>query len=375
MPNVLILTAATGGGHLMLAESVRDLLASDAHVDIVDPLPGFVRLHYRLVSRHARGMWAAEYSFTDRPHRALAVHRMWAALLSGSLRKLLQCRCYDLVITTFPFLSYEVLRAIGMSPRRTPFAMLLADPDRVHAAWLTERGAAATFAPTRETYSQAHSAGFAPDRLHLTGWPVRRQFLATDRSAARTATLRLLELDPHRLTLFVQGGGEGTADFARVADIALAAAPRRVQVILAVGTNRGLIKRFSGAAHVRTIPHTAEIAPFMAAAHIVMGKAGPNTLLEATTLGKPFMATTYIPGQEAPNLAFIANHGLGWIALKARDQFALIASIAAEPGRLRAFDETVNRYRDWNRAATAALPARVKSIMAGHQCNGDGGAS
>jgi len=373
MPDLLILTATTGGGHVSLAEALRDLLAAHARVEIVDPLPRLVQLHYRLVSRHARGLWAAEYALTNRPLSALAVHQLCAMLLARSLGALLRRHRYDMVITTFPFLSYEAAQAIKRLPWPMPFAMLLTDPDRLHATWLTERGAAATFAPTYETYVQARAAGFAPDRLHLTGWPVRRQFYAAD-SGARTATLARLELDPRRLTLFAQGGGEGSAGFARSVEIALTAAPDGIQIMLAVGTNHRLIERFSSMAQVRTIPYTRDIAPFMAAADAVMGKAGPNMLFEATTLGKPFIATTYIPGQEEPNLAFIQAHGLGWAALGARALRALIAALAADPGKLRAMEETVNRYRAWNAAATATIAARIRAIMgAGNRANTAGG--
>src|SRR5262249_382135 len=170
-------------------------------------------------------------------------------------------------------------------------------------------GATATLAPTRETYAQLLAAGFAPDRLHLAGWPVRRQFWDAA-PASRAAILARLGLDRDRFTLFVQGGGEGSAGFARSIDAALAAAPDLIQIILAIGTKRSLPEQFEGAARVRTIPFTRDIAPFMAAADVVLGKAGPNTLFEAVMLGKPFIATTYIPGQEQANLAFIQSHGL-----------------------------------------------------------------
>src|SRR5262245_18192199 len=147
MPDLLILTATTGGGHVSLAEALRDLLAAHARVEIADPLPWLVQLHYRLVSRHARGLWAAEYALTNRPLSALAVHQLCARLLARSLDTLLRRRSYNMVITTFPFLSYEAAQAIRRLPRPVPFAMLLTDPDRLHASWLTERRAAATFAP------------------------------------------------------------------------------------------------------------------------------------------------------------------------------------------------------------------------------------
>ena len=76
--------------------------------------------------------------------------------------------------------------------------------------------------------------------------------------------------------------------------------------------------------NVATLPHTNDIAPYMAAADIIMGKAGPNILFESVMLGKPFFATTFIPGQEQENLAFIQRHGLGWVALHPEEQRSLL---------------------------------------------------
>ena len=79
----------------------------------------------------------------------------------------------------------------------------------------------------------------------------------------------------------------------------------------------------------------------------------------------------FIPGQEEPNLAFIQAHRLGWVALDARDQRALIAAIAAEPGMVQAMEATVKRYRAWNEAATAAIAARVNALADGVSCSSE----
>src|SRR5262245_51209935 len=134
MPDLLILTATTGGGHVSLAEALRDLLAAHAHVEIIDPFPRVVRLHYRLVSRYAPALWAAEYALTNRPLSALAAHQLCARLMARSLGRVLQRRRYAMVITTFPFLSYELRRAIERLPQPIRFAMLLTDPDCLHAS-------------------------------------------------------------------------------------------------------------------------------------------------------------------------------------------------------------------------------------------------
>src|SRR6185295_2077131 len=80
-----------------------------------------------------------------------------------------------------------------------------------------------------------------------------------------------------------------------------------------------------------------------------------NTLFEAVTLGKPFIATTHVPGQESGNLDLIARYGLGWIALKAHEQQALIAALVRDRGQLAAMAATVARYRAWNTAATESI--------------------
>lgn len=367
MSRILILTVHSGGGHVSLAEALRDRLAPEDTVAIVDPLPGAVHAHYRLASRHALWLWEAEFRLSNTPGRALAIHRALSSLLGWRLRQLLRRRRPDLVVSTSSMLTWAAQRALAWIGSPAPFAMLFADPERLHATWLTAVDAAATMAPTRESYREALDAGFSPDRTHLTGWPVRAQFLRA--GYERGAALRQLGLDPDSFTVFVQGGREGTAHIARTVESALAAGA--TQAILAAGTNRALAERFAGRPGVRVVPFTREVAPLMAAADLVLGKAGPNTLLEAVMLGRPFVATTYIPGQEAGNPAMIERYGLGWVALDPAGQRELIAALARDPARLAAAAASVARYRDWNSAATRPIGPLLRELAAAPARSGD----
>src|SRR5215203_1886338 len=113
---LLILSAQTGGGHMSLATALQDILAPYATAAIVEPLPKQIAAYYRWMSRHARWLWAAGYSLTDTRPRALALHQIFARLFAPALDELLRKRRYRLVITTYPFLSYEVKRAIERLP-------------------------------------------------------------------------------------------------------------------------------------------------------------------------------------------------------------------------------------------------------------------
>jgi UDP-N-acetylglucosamine:LPS N-acetylglucosamine transferase len=361
--NILILTSKTGGGHVSLAEALRDRLDGAHAVEIIDPQPRAIHWHYRLVSRYALWLWAAEFRAANTPARSLRAHKIFTAVFARNVGALLARTRPDVVMTTYPFLTYEVTQAMKKIGRVTPLVILFADPSGVHQTWLSEPNAAATFAPTRETFDQALRAGFAPERVHLTGWPVRRQFYAAAEpaSSARAETLAQLKLDPGRFTVFLQGGAEGAARFARTAAALLPV--DGLQVILAAGTNRMLFNRFSGLPHIRPLPFTRQIAPYMAAADLIMGKAGPNVLFEAVTLGKPFIATTFIPGQEEANLEFIRRHGLGWVALSAAEQRALVQSLMADEPKLGAMRATVNNYREWNTSATEGIRGLTEVLV------------
>lgn len=352
MARVLFLTAHSGGGHISLAEALCDRLPPGAIASIADPLAGAIHTHYRLVSRHALGLWAAEFHATNTPRLARALHQALAVIFGRRIDALVDQFQPSLVLSTCAVLTESVRLILARRERPAPFAMLLADAEQLHATWLTARAAVAVLAPTRESYREALAAGFPAERLHLVGWPLRKQFVQFGKRDCAAARAQL-QLDPERFTVFVQGGGEGTAGIVRTVEQALATGA--AQVILAAGTNRALLERFRGAPGVRAFPFTPEIAPLMAAADVVLGKAGPNMLYEAVALGKPFVATTYIPGQETGNLAQIERYGLGWVALEGDRQRALLAALAASPGMRAAMQETVERHRLWNAAANASI--------------------
>lgn len=359
-PKILILTSRTGGGHISLAQALNDQLADKYALEITDPQSHLVHLHYCLVSRYALWLWAAEFRWNDTPRRALMIHRIFTPFVAKRLAEVLDRVHPDCIITTYPFLTYEVTRVLRYLGMRIPLALLFADPNGVHATWLTERRAV-VLAPTRETYAQALAVGFNPAHVHLVGWPVRAQFHRAD-GAGRQETLAAWGLDPECFTIFLQGGGEGAARFARTVEHVLATRAR-LQVILAAGTNQTLLTRFTGVPRVHALPFVNDIAPMMAAADVVMGKAGPNVLFESVALGKPFIATTYIPGQEQANLEFICRHKLGWVALRPYQQQSLLEKLVDGHSALRERRSSVACYRDWNASAYQHLVPLIEQLV------------
>jgi UDP-N-acetylglucosamine:LPS N-acetylglucosamine transferase len=362
-PNILILTALTGGGHLSLAEALRDLLEQEFAITIVNLFPGLFEVGYRFVGHYALWLWSMAFHLSDSSGQAWSAQRLLVPLIDSRLKRALDQVQPDLVITTHPLLSHAARRVLEKYAPGTPFVMLLSDPYSIHATWFSERNAAATLAPTRESRELALANGFDPGHVHLVGWPVRGQFYRTG-GLSRAETLTRLGLDPDRFTIFLQGGGDGATNFWRSAE-RLLALDQRVQVILATGMNRALLRRFRGVKNLYALPFTREIAPYMSAADIVMGKAGPNVLFEAVVLGKPFIATTCMPGQEKGNLEFIARYGLGRVALKMGQQRELIRRLVLDAALADALEVKIKEYRQWNSDANATILPVIRGLVPG----------
>jgi UDP-N-acetylglucosamine:LPS N-acetylglucosamine transferase len=360
---ILILTSKTGGGHVSIAEAIRDHVKRFDHlatIEILDPQSTFFHWHYRMVSRYALWLWSAEFRLLNSSLRALFAHRIFTQLVAKALLSAIERIRPDIIMTTYPFLTYEVRQILTRNKLKIPFVMIFTDPHSVHASWLTEKDAI-TLAPTRETYDQALRAGFSATLLHQVGWPVRTQFTQVD-TRQRDALLHKIGLHPQNFTIFMQGGGEGSTQFDKTITHILAIHPQ-LQIILACGTNKTLQARFKHVARVFPLPYTKEIAPFMAAADIIMGKAGPNMLFEAVTLGKPFIATAYIPGQEEPNLEFIRRHKLGWTALTLEQQLSLLSRLVNHTDEVQTMATTVATYRDWNNTQTQHIVTIIEQLF------------
>ena len=345
-PTILILTTNTGGGHLNLSQSLKGLLETRYDVVIVNPQSAMVARSYTFVSRHFLPFLNWQYSIADSAFASLWLHRILTPTSLGRFLSVIEHVQPQLIITTHAMLSYVAARANERLQKRVPLVFQLTDLGQVHMTWFTEKRADAYFAPTREIFAQAKKRGIESKRLHVTGRPIRRQFLEVSASG-RSETLAALGFDPALFTIFLQGGATGAASVDRTVDTLLSLEVP-VQIMLAAGNNKRMIEHYAGSKWVRTLPFTEVIAPYMVAADVIAGKAGASSITEAFILEKPFLVTTYIPGQETPNLQFVEQHNLGWVCLESLAQKELFTRLATNPVLIAEKMDDIRAYKAWN---------------------------
>ena len=360
-PTILILTTHTGGGHLNLAQSLKGILGTRYEVAIVDPQPVSVDRWYALVSRHFLKFLDWQFKVTDSEIASLWLHRVLTLFSRGRLRDIIEHMQPRLIITTHALLSYATASAIEHLRMRVPLVFQLTDLGQLHMTWFTEKRADAYLAPTQEIFAQALERGIDKNRLHLTGRPLRRQFLEVS-PGAKSETLAALDLDPAVFTIFLQGGAKGSAGVDRAVE-SLLSSGAHMQIILAVGNNKSMAVRYAGIEQLRTVAFTEMIAPYMAAADVIAGKAGASFISEAFMLEKPFLVTAFIPGQEAPNLQFIRRHNLGWVCLERAAQKELFFSMVANPTMIAEKVASIRAYKAWNMQVNQAIGPIIDRLL------------
>jgi processive 1,2-diacylglycerol beta-glucosyltransferase len=353
----------TGGGHMNLAQSLKETLSESCEVQIADPYPDILHHYYAGLSRHFLWFWDVQYRFTNNWPLSYVLHSVLSNGVKRAVAALIEKTQPDLIISTHALLSFEVTRALKLLSKKIPFICQLTDLEEVHTAWFTEKKADIYLAPTREIHDQALREGVKRERLYAAGRPVRRQFLELDTSPSRRAeTLTSLGLDPTMFTVFLQGGAKGSAGVDRtVKSILNAGVP--IQIILAVGNNTTMAAHFSGVDRLAVLPFTEAIAPYLDAADVMVGKPGASFLTEAFTLEKPFIVTTFIPGQEAPNLRFIQRHNLGWVCLDQGKLRSLLKTLATDSTVMQEKITSIRAYKEWNTQARQAVLPVVEQLL------------
>jgi UDP-N-acetylglucosamine:LPS N-acetylglucosamine transferase len=332
---VLVVTAATGQGHLSAAgalaeafsESGSDAIVFDAGEHPVVRAgaalynfflrrpPRYMSLFYGLIE--AAGV-ASTGAFPLRSWAASVVHREKP----------------DVVVSVHPILNQGIAEGIEQSGRRAPFAIVLTDLAPPFWRGWAEPRAICTVAPTAEAAQALRERGVPGDRLVVIGMPIAERFRAAASGERRGQARAGLGLRDDRLTLLIQAGSAGRRSTADVLE-SLFAAPdlhERVQVLFAAGRSSSLARGASGLA--APFPLTVfgwrdDMDVLLDAADAVFTKPGGLTIAEALGKGVPVLldAVGGVFPQERGGTAWVEGQGLGWIVRRAQDVPSLLRTV------------------------------------------------
>jgi UDP-N-acetylglucosamine:LPS N-acetylglucosamine transferase len=201
------------------------------------------------------------------------------------------------------------------------------------------------------TFDDARSRIRSGVRIETIGYPVRRSILDVPerREALAAEAADILGLEPSRRTVMVTGGSQGALHLDRVVAATLPVFAERDDLQLLVLTGPGREEELAGsderagAARVVVLPFIDRMELGLAAADLVVARAGATTIAELTVCGLPSVLVPYphaAENHQDANARELARVGAAVVVPDAELTPAVFArrviELLDDPGRLAA---------------------------------------
>jgi 1,2-diacylglycerol 3-beta-galactosyltransferase len=325
---VLILFSDTGGGHRSAAEALIEAWTADfpgrvrpTMVDVFrdyTPFP-FSRFGpgYPWLVKHCGGAYRATFYATDSPRRASAVARLCYRYVRRRVVRLLADHPADVIVSVHPLVNHCVCRAMRETGLHRPYITVVTDLCTAHAFWFCPE-ATHIIVPTDGARARGLACGIDAGQISVRGLPVARRFTdALSRVGDRNALRARLGLPRRGRVLLLAGGGDGMGplfDIARAVDAATADLEPPPQLVVIAGRNAALRQRLGAVSWripVRVEGFVRNMPEWMAAADLLLTKAGPGTITEGLLSGLPLVLIGKVPGQEDGNVDYVVGNSAG----------------------------------------------------------------
>jgi 1,2-diacylglycerol 3-beta-galactosyltransferase len=326
---VLVLFSDTGGGHRSAAEALIEAWQAEhpgrVAADMVDVFRGYTPFpfnrfgpSYPWVVRHCGRAYAAVFHRSDSPRRARAVMRAVYGYVRPHLLRLLTDHAdADLIVSVHPLFNHCVNWALRELRMRRPYVTVVTDLCTAHAFWFYPH-VTRILVPTEEARRRGLACGVSDGRIAVRGLPVARRFTEGLRRVGDRGQVReRLGLSRRGRVVLMIGGGDGMGplyETARAVEAATADLAEPLQLAVIAGRNAALRERLLAApwripcrieGFVRNMPE------WMAAADVLVTKAGPGTITEGLLSGLPLVLMGKVPGQEDGNVDYVVAGGAG----------------------------------------------------------------
>ena len=365
------MVATYGNGHVQaaraLAEAARALaperrLYSLDFFELVNPvLNAAARMAYLYSVRRAPRLWREFYVRTGRiPPDSFLQQRLYH-LGIGSIRRVLEAARPSVVVSTHPTPGGVVaqLRREGLLP--DALAVTVVTDYVLHSQWV-HPATDLYLVACPEVAAELAERGIPPERVRVTGIPIRPAFAEpVDRDAARAR----MGVRPGQCLVVVLTGAFGMMRGAREACRRLAWLARPVELVVVCGHDHRLREVLSQELQeapnpARVLGFVDEVRDLMAAADVLITKAGGLTVSEALAAGVPMVIFAPIPGQEEGNAAYLEQRGAARVARSPEELADQVEHLVTHPDvraelarRARALGRPDSALQAW--AAVAEL--------------------
>ena len=365
---ILFLYLKSGGGHLSAARTLSGAISEEYKDTItpylLNPIPKsaavsnfLLQRGYRLSSHLFRCIWIFLYEIS----KLKAVDFFWNFIIYRSIKKRFSRFLQEHEIDTIVILHFLLTRPVKWVLRRkrkrdnrrqkrggggtSPTYRLIrivTDPYTAHHAWFSMSGI-----PTI-VFSEGLKR-FAVEKFHFPPENVLAVPPMLDGKFHNPVPFGGMKNGGKKKTVLLVGGGEGLPGGIRFLK-ALLKSDLDFRILLVSGKDRRMRRK---AEKLKNRFPSKSLAVFgfvnflhecMAAADVVVCKAGPAVIRESLATGTPVIIIRYLYGQERGNMEYIIKNKLGYYAPTPQKMAARLEEVMSDSKDWRF---TVKRVKNW----------------------------
>jgi 1,2-diacylglycerol 3-beta-galactosyltransferase len=361
-PTILFATIAAGGGHVATAHAMSEALehhypeefelrVSDYMKEVgAKKVAGLDRLHkdiwrfmlrYPVLARSSQRLMDALPRLTIAAQRRLV--RSFARAAADDLKK----HPPLLVVSNHGLMTAGMAEARHRYGLEVPVLSFANELFNICSYWADPR-ADHILVPSDEARRDLRRFGVPEGRMSFVGfgYPVRQAFLNAPPRAEARARLRLAD----RFTCLMSFGGEGVERNQLALVRALLGSDVSPQVVVLAGRNEALKRELKalGTDGLRIEGFVEDVATYLAASDVFIGKAGPASVYEALVVGRPALVTGYAGLNEVGVARFVEGRSLGRYVRTPGTLLEEVRHYASDP---RLLEEVARRCRALDLAA------------------------
>ena len=341
-PHIFFATIAAGGGHVATARAMAEGLETYYPGTFQTTISDYM-LELGLTEQDAQHKkswawmlahpWNARYGqrvLDTFPRLTNRYHRLFLDEFARRAAAHLKDLSPALVVANHGWVSVALTRAQRRYGLRVPILTFATEPLDASALW-AEPDAERFAVPSKGALRDLGHFGVPADKIDLIGYPIQNAFLHAPSKSAARAKLALAE----HLTCLVSLGGEGVGRSTDKVIETLLNHPLKPQIIVMTGRNQALKARLETLERVHVVGFTEHMADYLAACDVVVGKAGPASVLEALAVGRGVLVSSYAGLNEAKLVRFLEQKSLGAYVPKPAQLAKTLTELAAPEAQER----------------------------------------
>ncbi len=319
---LLFATIAAGGGHVATAramsEAIERYYPGQFEMRISDYMKDLG--HNRFDQQH-KDSWrfALRYPLLARlgqrlidslPQFTIKLQRLMLNNFASAAAKDLSNDPPLLVISNHGLITTGLALAKRRYGLTVPVLTFATEPNNVSAYW-ADPWAEHIITPAEKIKHELSSMGVPQNRLTVVGYPVRQAFLSAPSKEKARKQLGLKE----EFTCLLSLGGEGIGGQPQELISTMLGLDIPLQIIVITGKNTLLKAKLEqlkpDSDRLRVMGFVNDMARYLAASDVVVGKAGPASVYETLAVGRPVLISSYAGLNEKAIVQFVEQRRIG----------------------------------------------------------------